>query len=414
MDLTHIAGRLGLALCLGLLVGLQRERVRHPLGGVRTFALITVFGSLCALLAGPFGAWTVAAGLLGAAAALVVGAIRAGDVAGPGPHLTTIFAGLLMFGVGAWLVAGDPAVAVVVAGGLTVLLHLKDRLHQLIESLGKADVTAVMQFVLITLVILPILPDRAFGPYQVVNPREVWLLVVLIVTIALGGYVAHKLLGARAGTLLGAILGGLISSTATTVSFARRTAAGESHRLAAMAVMLASGISTLRVVGIVAVVAPAGIMTIAPPLIALAGTMLALAAVLWFTSKREASAVTEYRNPAQLVPAMVFAGLYALILLAVAWAREHVGDQAIYAVAAVSGATDMDAITLTAGRMFDKGTLDAGTVWRAILVATLANAVFKAGCAATLGSRRLAWLVGLLFAGVIAAGVAILLLWPAG
>ena len=245
MDLTSTAARLGIALCLGLLVGLERQRVNHPLGGLRTFAMITVFGALCALLGQQVGPWLVPVGLLAATSALLVGVWRIGMQV-DGPQLTTVFTALIMYMIGAVCILGEPLLAAIVSGSLTVLLHAKDRLHRLVAGMGQEDITAIMQFILITLVILPILPNHTFGPYQVFNPREAWLLVVLIVSIGLGGYVAYKLLGAKAGTLLGAILGGLISSTATTVSFARRTAAGQGVGMAAMAIMLASAISAIR------------------------------------------------------------------------------------------------------------------------------------------------------------------------
>ncbi len=408
MDLTTAAARLGIALCLGLLVGLQRQRVNHPLAGLRTFGMIAVFGGVCALLGQSLGPWLVPAGLIASVACMLVGVWRIGAQA-DGPQLTTVFAALIMYGVGAMSVLGDPILCAVVTGALTVLLHAKDRLHNLVAGLGAADVTAVMQFTLITLVILPILPDRAFGPYQVFNPREAWLLVVLIVTIGLGGYVAYKLLGSRAGTLLGAILGGLISSTATTVSYARRTAAGQGVGLAAMAIMLASAISAIRVIGIIIVVAPSQAAVFWPPLAILAGLMLVQAAGLWFTARDEHEGATEHKNPAQLGTALIFAGLYGVVLIGVAWARDTLGPNAIYGVAAASGATDMDAIALSTARLVQKAQLDPEVAWRAVVIGLLANAVFKAGAAAVLGSRHLAVLVGVMFGVVLAAGV--LVIW---
>ncbi len=408
MDLTTAAARLGIALCLGLLVGLQRQRVNHPLAGLRTFGMIAVFGGVCALLGQSLGPWLVPAGLIASVACMLVGVWRIGAQA-DGPQLTTVFAALIMYGVGAMSVLGDPVLCAVVTGVLTVLLHAKDRLHHLVAGLGREDVTAVMQFTLITLVILPILPDRAFGPYQVFNPREAWLLVVLIVSIGLGGYVAYKLLGSRAGTLLGAILGGLISSTATTVSYSRRTAAGQGVGLAAMAIMLASAISAIRVIGIIVVVAPAQAAVFWPPLAILAGLMLAQAAGLWFTARDEHAGATEHKNPAQLGTALVFAGLYGVVLIGVAWARDTLGPNAIYGVAAASGATDMDAIALSTARLVEKGQLDPQVAWRAVVIGLLANALFKAGAAAVLGSRHLAVLVGAMFGVVVGAGV--LVMW---
>lgn len=412
MDLPTAAARLGIALCLGLLVGLERQRVNHPLGGLRTFAMITVLGAVCALLGQQLGPWLVPAGLIAAVAALAVGVWRIGLQA-DGPQLTTVFAALIMYGVGALVVVGDPVLGVIIGGALTVLLHAKDRLHRLVAGLGREDVTAVMQFVLITLVILPILPNRTFGPYQVFNPREAWLLVVLIVSIGLGGYVAFKLMGARAGTLLGAILGGLISSTATTVSYARRTAAGQGVGLAAMAIMLASAVSALRVLGIIAVVAPVQVHAFWPPLAMLAGMMLLMAAVLWTTARDEHTGTTEHSNPAQLGTALVFALLYGLVLIGVAWARDTLGPGAIYGVAAASGATDMDAIALSTARLVEKSQLDASVAWRAVIIGLMANAVFKAGAAAVLGSRRLAVTIACLFGVVLAGGGLLVWFWPA-
>ena len=193
------------------------------------------------------------------------------------------------------------------------------------------------------------------------------------------------------------------------MSFARRTAAGQGAGLAAMAIMLASAISALRVLGIIAVVAPQQIGAFGPSLAILAALMLVLALALWACSRDEPSGLTEHRNPAQLGTALVFAGLYGVVLIAVAWARDTLGPHAIYGVAAASGATDMDAIALSTARLVERSQLDPGIGWRAVLIGLMANAAFKAGTAAVLGSRRLGWLVGGLFSLVIAGGC--LVLW---
>ena len=120
---------------------------------------------------------------------------------------------------GAYLVYGEPAVAVALGGAIAVLLHLKDPLHAFASRIGERDIAAIMQFALITLVVLPVLPDRYYGPYETLNPFQIWLMVVLIVAIGLLGYLAYKLFGAREGAVFGGVIGGLVSSTATTVSF---------------------------------------------------------------------------------------------------------------------------------------------------------------------------------------------------
>ena len=233
---------LATSLLLGLLVGLQRQRTESSVGGIRTYPLIAAFGTLSGWLAIEHGGWIIAAGLIALAALLVVSNFmlaRSGDT---DSGQTSEVAALLLYGIGAYVVFGDKAVAVVLGGAIAVLLHYKDMLHSFAAKIGARDVTAIMQFVLITLVILPVLPNQAYGPYAVLNPFQIWLMVVLIVGISLIGYVAYKFFGAQRGAVLGGLLGGLISSTATTVSFARRTAtAPASAGLAALVIMIASG-----------------------------------------------------------------------------------------------------------------------------------------------------------------------------
>jgi uncharacterized membrane protein (DUF4010 family) len=199
MDVRQTLVKLGIALAIGLLVGLQRERAASQVAGVRTFPLITLFGAVTALAATTLGAWVVSAGMLALAAMLVVANVakmRRDDI---DPGLTTEVAALLMYAVGAYLVAGRTAAAVVVGGAVVLLLHLKQPLHRFVRAMGDRDVTAIMQFALITFVILPVLPDKSYGPFGVLNPHRIWWMVVLIVVISLGGYVAYKLLGVLAG-----------------------------------------------------------------------------------------------------------------------------------------------------------------------------------------------------------------------
>jgi uncharacterized membrane protein (DUF4010 family) len=224
MELGFLFQQLGIALGLGLLVGLQRESVASRLAGLRTFSLVTLFGSICALLATMFGGWVIAAGLIGLAGLILAGKYSDAQAGTPDPGLTTEVAILLMFGVGAYLIVGHRTVAIAIGGGAAVLLHFKGQLHGAVERLSDKDIRAIMQFALISLVILPVLPNQAYGPYAVLNPRNIWWMVVLIVGISLSGYIVYKFFGEKVGLLIGGVLGGLISSTATTVSYSRRTA----------------------------------------------------------------------------------------------------------------------------------------------------------------------------------------------
>ena len=414
MDVGATFQTLGIALGLGLLVGMQRERVDAPLAGVRTFALISLLGALSALLALRLGPWVVGVGFAGLALTTAAGNLLHMKSGRPDTGITTEVAILIMYAIGAFLVVGPPQVAVVLAGAVAVLLHAKPMLHDFVKRLGETDMWAIMQFVLITLVILPILPDGRYGPYQVLNPREIWRMVVLVVAISLLGYVALKLFGERAGAVLGGLIGGLISSTATTVSYARRASEAQGQvAVATLVIALASTVVYVRVlVEVFAVAAPA-FAAIAPPIAVMLALAIALCALTWWRTRKARTELPPQGNPTELRSAIVFGLLYAGVLVAVAAAKQHFGDRGMYAVAALSGLTDMDAITLTSSRMAVADALPTTTAWRAIVIATIANLGFKAGIVATLGGPALLRRVVLVFAPQIVAGLALLVLWPA-
>ncbi|HTG33186.1 MAG TPA: MgtC/SapB family protein [Thermoanaerobaculia bacterium] len=405
--------QLAVALGLGLLVGLQRERMDSAIAGIRTFALITLFGAVAGQLGQVFGGWVVAVGLLASAGLVTAGNLSRLPEGKAEPGQTTEFAALLMYGIGAWVVVGSMTQAVVLGGVVAVLLQLREPLHQFAGRMGEPDIKAIMQLVLIALVILPLLPDRTFGPYGVLNPYQVWWMVVLIVGLSLLGYVAYKLFGARAGTVLAGILGGVISSTATTASYARRTKQDpEISRLAALVVMIASAVVFARVLVEIAVAAHGSFLALAPPLAGMLGVAAVLSVLAWLIDRRAAQEPPAPGNPAELKAALFFGVIYAAVLLAVAFARDRFGTAGLYTVAALSGLTDVDALTLSTARLVDGGRLAPGDGWRAILLAVLSNLVFKAGIVAVLGSRRMLGRVAVLFAAVLAGGGAIWWLWP--
>ncbi len=411
---TTVFLQLAIALGLGLLVGLQRERVASPMAGIRTFACITWLGAVAGLLAPQVGPWLVPAGLVALAGLVVMSNVTKLRLEPPDPGITSEVAALLMYLVGANVVLGHAEVSVVVAGALVLLLHWKVPLEGFARRIGDRDIGAIMQFTLISLVILPVLPDRTFGPYEVLNPRNVWLMVVLIVGISLGGYVAYKLAGAAAGTLLGGVLGGLVSSTATTASYARRAAAAPgSAGLCALVIAIASSVVVVRVAVEIAVVAPGLLAVAAPPLAVLLLVSLAACAALRAASSGDAGRLPEQENPAELRPALIFAGLYAVVLVAVSAVKEHFGSAGLYGLAVLSGLTDVDAITLSTARLTVDGRLEPDSAWRLILLAVCANLVFKTGIAFTLGPAVLRTRVGLWSGACVLAGLALLALWPA-
>lgn len=416
MPHLEIFQTLAISLALGLLVGLQRQHQNARIAGIRTFPIVTLFGTVCALLAGEFGGWIIAAGALAVTALVVTGNLIQRDIKPDDVGQTTEAALLLMFAVGAYLVFGNTAVAVAIGGAVAVLLHLKETLHQAVSRLGEKDLHAIMQFVVISLVILPVLPNQAYGPYDVLNPYNIWLMVVLIVGIGLAGYFAYKIFGDKAGTLLGGVLGGLISSTATTVSYAKRSKEGESrntnYNLIALVIFIATAISVVRITVEVAVVAPGTLAIVAPPLAALLLLMAVLIVLGFFFKKEDAGRMPEQENPAQLKTALVFGAIYAIVIVATSAAKDHFGNSGLYIVAIISGLTDVDAITLSTSRLMNDEVINQQTGWKVIMIAALSNIAFKGAMVAVLANRALFTRVAVLFGISLAAGLLIIWLWP--
>ena len=395
-----------LSIGLGLLVGMQRQSANSKTAGIRTFPIITLTGTICGLLAKEFDGWILAAGLIAVASLLVIGNIHRMKTDKEDIGITTEMAVLLMYGIGAYLVFGEMLVAIVVTGVLTVLLHFKTTLHGWVEKFGQEDLGAIMQFVLISMIVLPVLPDTTFDRYDSLNPQNIWLMVVLIVGISLVGYFIYKFIGSKAGVLLGGILGGLISSTATTVSYSRMARKTEAiSKLAAFVILTASAVSLVRVMIEISVVAPSSFKTFLYPLAAELLIMVVLVVVLFFQNRKQKSELPPQTNPAELKGALIFAVLYGVISFISAAVKDNFGDQALYIVSVVSGLTDLDAITLSTAKMTEEKNIDAALGWRLILVATLSNLVFKGGMALVMGNRQLGRLVGFLFGILIITGL---------
>ena len=409
LPLDEIFLRLGLGLGLGLLVGLEREQSGERMAGIRTFGLTGLLGGLTGL----FDPWLMGAGLLAIVALAVTSNLvkmRAGAVE---PGLTSEIALLLAYGIGIAAVRFPPPVAIAAGGTTAVLLHFKERIHGAVRELGPRDLASIFRFVLITLVVLPVLPNRTFGPYKVLNPREIWWMVVLIVGIGMAGYLGFKLLGRRGGTLVGGFLGGVISSTATTMSYARGFGgAGANPRGPAAVILIASAVVFVRVLLEIAVVGPSLLPLAWGPLAILLGVLAAGVAITWARDDEDGSETElDPGNPAELKSALLFGGLYAAVLLAVAWARDRLGSSGLYAVAVLSGLTDMDAITLSSSRLGEGGTLAPDLAWRAIVLASISNLAFKTGIVALWGRgllpRILPW-----WLAAAGAGLAAVVLWP--
>jgi uncharacterized membrane protein (DUF4010 family) len=412
MDSSRLIG-LAVALGLGLLVGMQREWKASGTAGVRTFALFALLGAVLSQLGGGVAPWAVGAGMLAVLSLLILANVAKFARHNTEGGLTTEAAALLIYAVGALAGQGTIAPAVVVGGVTAVLLHWKQPIHSFIDSIGEKDFRGIAQLVLIGLVILPLLPDKTYGPYDVLNPYRIWSMVVLIVGISLCAYLAQRALGNRMGSLLGGILGGLVSSTAATISNAKRPASTPGAAwLAALVIMLASTVVNARTLLQVGIVSPDLLRYVLLPLLIHMGFMVLLCVFTYGYAQQADSELPDSKNPAQLKVAMIFGLLYAVVLFVVAVVKTHFGDQALYIVAAVSGLTDINAITLSTAQLFSENRLGGETTWRIILIAILANLVFKGGAVAVLGSGNLSWRVLHLFALSLALGIGILFFWP--
>ena len=405
--------QLGISLVLGLLVGIQREFAAASVG-VRTFPLIAVLGTVTTLLASTLGGWIVAAGMLAVVGILIIN--KSGQRKRE-RHLhgtTTDMAGLVMYAVGALVVVAPLPISIAVGGGVAVLLQFKPELHALVKKLGNQDLVAIMQFVLITCVILPILPNDTYGPsgLEVFNPFETWLMVALIVGMNVGGYIVYKLLGRDAGIMLGGVLGGAISSTATTVSYSRQAKTRQmSPRVAAIVILIASTVVFVRVLIEIAIVSPEFLAYAAAPILVMMGLTAIPSVILWFRERHQPAQMPEQENPTQLKSALMFGAMYALVLFALALMQRHFGQQGLYVISALSGMTDMDAITLSTVRLARSGDATVLTDgWRMILIAIMSNLVFKAAIVAAMSGRRLFLRIATLFLIPFLGGLAMLIL----
>ena len=414
MPASEIFAALGTALGLGLLVGLEREWVKDQVAGIRTFALVTLSGALAALVAGTYGGWVIAAALVCLSMLILIGNLPALKSGGTGDMgLTTEFAMLVMFLTGMLPMLGHAVAATVIAGVVMVLLQGKEPIHGMVRRIGAAELKAIARLVLIGLVILPVLPNQDYGYYGVFNPFKIWLMVVLIVGLSLVAYLVGRIIGPNRGLLVSGLLGGLISSTATTASLSRQSKETKaSPPLLALVIMIASTVVFGRVIVEILAVAPKAGQTMVYPFLAIMVWMAVVSVGCWLLARKEIVKPPQGEPPSEMKGAVMFGLLYALVLLGVAVARHNFGQAGLFTVAAISGLTDMDAITLSTANLVNGNHIDPGTGWRIILTGGVANLVFKGIMVATIGSRALAGWVAIVFGVSILGAGLIAWLWP--
>ncbi|MBY0280482.1 MgtC/SapB family protein [Candidatus Binatia bacterium] len=417
-----VARDFAIALAIGALIGTEREMRKlrqgvHEVGGIRTFVLFSLIGAVAAWLSRESASvWPLALAIFGVSVMISVSyAVLHWRVspADADAGLTTEAAAVATTLLGALALYGHPELAGALGILTAALLAFKRPLHGLVSRLDVQDLYAGLKLLIATFIVLPLLPDRALDPLGAVNPHELWLLVVLISFLSLIGYVAVRLLGTGRGTALTGLFGGMTSSTAVTLTFARRsTERGGERQTDALAtgIVLAWAVMFVRVAIEVAVVHPALLRPLLPALGAMLGVALVAAAALYRRSRRvpEQRSDLTLQNPFSLTSAIKFAGVFLLVLVAVALVKRFAPGRGELLVAAIAGLTDVDAITLSMATFARDGG-DPTLAARAIAVATFTNTVVKCGLALGLGGIALRARVLPVTVLVIVAGVVALL-----
>lgn len=413
-------GAVGLvaALAVGLVIGLERGWHDRELpeggrvAGLRTFALTGLLGGVLGHLQPEFGAWPLLGALLGLALLLTVSYARNAKLSG-NLSATTPVAMLLTMVLGAFAAHGNITLALSAAVVGAVLLDLKPTLHGWLRLIDHRELTASLQLLVLSMVILPYLPNTGLGPYAALNPYQLWWAVILIAGLSLTGHFAMRITGAQRGVLWTGILGGLASSTATTLALARYAREQPSLTGAAVAGTLAScGVMFFRMVVLLGVIQPALLSTFGSALVVTGVALLCIA--LWGWRKLDRTVVGEgavgAMAPFDLGTALGFGVLLAVMSVLVPAAKQWLDTSGLYVLSAVSGLADVDAILISVARLHGAGGLSTGATVTALGLATLANMVAKVGIAWTTGGAQVGKSVVFGYLGAMASGAAVLAL----
>ncbi len=415
-ELLAVAGDFAIAILLGALVGIEREKRKAEeqepghIAGLRTFTLLALLGAAAGFLSKNLSSpWILAAALLVVGAFIVAGYFVTMRSSDGGKGLTTEVAAIIVFLLGALVMFGERELAIGLGVVTASVLAYKQPLHGFVEKLGWDDVYAGLRLLIATFIALPLLPNQAIDPWGALNPYKLWLLVILISSLSLVGYVLTRWLGPARGTALTGLTGGLVSSTAVTLSFAEE-AREKPENAAALAcgILLAWAVMFLRVIVLVAVVNRALLAQVLVPFAVMAVAASGYAAFLYFRDGRvdgeRPKGEVDVRNPFSLVEAAKFGALFAVVLLAVKIVQEHFPPSGLYAVAALAGLTDVDAITLSMSEFAQSGEARVAVI--AIVIAAISNTIVKCAMAFVLGGAELGKKLIAATAVALAAGLA--------
>lgn len=408
-ELLELIQRVLIALALGFFIGMEREFAKRAqdkeeqFAGVRSYTLITLLGFLSAYLAQIHGDWIIVAGFVGLIALVVAAYVVSAKVVGYG--ISTELSGILAFLIGAIVFRGEVLFAVIVTVVITALLSLKMRLHSFIATLTPKDIQAFIQFVIISAVILPFLPNEPMGPNGVWNLREIWIMVILVTGISLGGYLLDKILGPTKGTLVSGIIGGLVSSTAVTLSLSQRSRKYPNgpHIVSAASIIGATAVLYPRIWLIIWVVDQQLAMSLIPAMLFITLATFAIAWAIQRKGGEDTVVDIPTTNPLNFGVSIQFAILFMAVLWLMDVASADSSVQSLYATSLVFGATNMDVITLSIARSTESVGISVAMV--AVLLATLSNTVMKFLIVVFFGHKAMIKWVGLGFGVVFIATV---------
>ena len=408
-SLLTLSFRVFVAFAIGGLIGLEREKAESggTFAGSRTFPLFAVIGAL--VYAFFPAVLPVAVGALAVPLTVAYGGkIWIEQDIG----LTTLTASILTVILGALTTHSQRGaeLAVVVGGAVTVLLSAKGVIHDFVDRIGEDERRATSKFILVVVVILPLLPDRELDVLAGLNPQFVWLMVVFVTGLSFAAYILSRIVGSKRGIALTGIVGGFISSTATTVSVAEQTADAPSlYPVSTFAIVSASVIMFPRALIEVAFLNPALLSQVVVPLGAMTATGALAGAVLYWRSTDENAVETELTNPFRLRTALFFGVVFAVVLLVSESANTWFGVSGVYATAFVSGLADVDAITITLSTLAAEGSISPAVATTGIVIGAIANTMVKAALVWILGTRQLGKLVTGVLGIVSAVGIAVVL-----
>lgn len=418
-----IAQNFLIALLIGALIGIDREKKKDAepghTAGIRTHILLALVGAAAAWISLELDTtWIFAAALLAISATIIAGYIFQNRMRDAAIGLTSEIAAITVFLLGAMVVFGYPSLAVALAVVTSAVLAYKQPLHGLVERIGSEDIFAGIKLLIASFIILPLLPDSAIDPWAAINPYKLWLLVILIAALSLVGYVATRILGKAQGTAVTGLTGGLVSSTATTLNFARvsRSEAepADGHAITA-GILLAWVVMFVRTTVLVMLINPALLRTMWIPFTAMGGMTAAFAGWHYYAGLKAATAHKSsndnvskvsriaVRNPFSLSSAIQFGVLFAIVLLAVKFAQENAPGLGVYVVSALAGSVDVDAITLSIAENKNESANPNHAV-TAISIAALANTAVKCGMVAVLGAGAARRQVAMATAAIFLAG----------